>query len=194
MNWWTIGSLTVPASQIAMVIAFLLAALILWLKKERLMLDVYGNAVFVFIFTWKLSILLFNFSIVKQTPLSLLYFNGGWKGVWLGAALALMYLAWRCPREKYMLAAWVWMLVLIVFGMADSLLTGQAGVLAFLQFAGGVALLAIPRREAGRTVWLLTLWQLLFMSLADELFSPSSLLYVSVACFFTFIGRRKHVG
>ncbi|KAB7706492.1 hypothetical protein F9802_09820 [Bacillus aerolatus] len=193
MNWFTIGSLTVHASQLAVIAAFFISAIVLWLKKDKVLLDVYGNAVFLFIAVWKLSILLFSFSLVMQAPLSLLYFNGGWKGVWLAFIFVLLYIVWKCPAEKRALAAWIWMLTGVSFEIVLALLTGQAVLWPLIQLAGGVVLLAIPMKQIRGTVWLFTLWQLLFESLTAELFSSGGLLYIGAALFFTLIIRRDPV-
>ncbi|WP_049664811.1 hypothetical protein [Bacillus sp. FJAT-27231] len=191
MNWFTIGSLTIPAAQLAVLAAFVITALVLWLKKERYILDIYGNAIFLFVAVWKASVLLFSFAIVKQAPLSILYFNGGWKGIWLGLITVGIYVVRRCRKEEQAQAVWTWMIVIASFELAMSLLIGQAGMLAFSQFVGSVALLAIPLGQISKTIWLFTLWQLLFESLTAELFSNSSLLYMGAALFFTLMIRRN---
>ncbi|HEY9576132.1 MAG TPA: hypothetical protein VIR64_00515 [Pseudobacillus sp.] len=193
MNWFTIGSLTLSAAQLAVVAAFVITALVLWIKKDRYLLDFYGNAIFVFVAVWKASVLLFSFTIVKQAPLSLLYFNGGWKGVWLGMIMVCLYMAWKCRKEKRRQAVWTWMVLITSFELVWLLLTGQAGVLAFIQLAGSIWLLAVPLGQISKTIWLFTLWQLLFESLTADLFSKSSLLYIGAALFFTFIMRRDPI-
>ncbi|OCA89071.1 hypothetical protein [Pseudobacillus wudalianchiensis] len=191
MNWFTIGSLTIPAAQLAVLAAFVITALVLWLKKERYILDIYVNAIFLFVAVWKASVLLFSFAIVKQAPLSILYFNGGWKGIWLGLIAVGIYVVRRCRKEKQAQAVWTWMVVITFFELAVSLLTGQAGLLAFIQSGGSIVLLAIPLGQVSKTIWLFTLWQLLFESLTAELFSNSSLLYIGAMLFFTLIIRRN---
>ncbi|MFK2825483.1 hypothetical protein QYG89_07250 [Bacillus sp. B190/17] len=193
MNWFTIGSLTIPAVQLAVLAAFIIAAGVLWFKKDKLFLHFYENAVLIFIVIWKLSIVLFSFSLVKQAPLSLLYFNGGWKGIWLGIFFVYGYTLWKCPLERRTQAAWIWMLIVVSFEIILPLLTGQAGGTAFIQLAGGLVLLVRPLQEVRGVIWLFTLWQLLFESWTAELFSNSGLLYIGTALFFTFMMRREPI-
>ncbi|RJS60482.1 hypothetical protein [Bacillus sp. PK3_68] len=193
MNWFTIGSLTVPAAQLAILAAFIIGALVIWLKKDKVFLELYVNAVFLFVAVWKVSVLLFSFMLVVKSPLSLMYFNGGWKGIWLGLIAVCIYLLWKTPAEKRPQIIWTWMIVIISFEWMLSLLRGQAGLLAWIQLAGGVAQLAVPLRQAAGTIWLFTLWQLLFESLTADLFYLHSLFYIGAALFFTFIVRRDPI-
>lgn len=192
MNWFTVGSLTVPASQLAVLAAFIIAGLAVWLKKDKGLLDFYGNSVFLFVALWKASVVLFSFQLVIQAPLSLLYFNGGWKGIWLGLIAVCIYIIWKCPSEKWVQAAWIWMVFIFSYELVFPVLTGQAGIWTIIQLAGGL-LLAVPLGQISRTIWLFTLWQLLFESLTAELFSQSSLLYVGMALFFGLITRRDFI-
>ncbi|KZO00211.1 hypothetical protein [Pseudobacillus badius] len=194
MNWFTIGSLTVPASQLAFLAACIMASLAIWLKKDKPFLDFYMNAVFLFIAVWKGSVVLFSFPIVMNSPLALLYFDGGWKGVWLGFLAVIAYAAWKCPLPKQKQAVWSWMVMVLAFEAALALLTGQAGIAMWFRLAGGLVLLFVPLKQAGRTIWLFTLWQLLFGSMSADLLSQANMIYIAAALFFTLMIRRDFVG
>lgn len=59
----------------------------------------YFQALLLGIFIWKLSYILFDPVSVIQHPLSLLYFSGGERGVWLAIAASMVYL-WYGMRKN----------------------------------------------------------------------------------------------
>ncbi|WP_203363243.1 hypothetical protein [Bacillus sp. REN10] len=193
MRWYTIGALTVPASQLAFVLAFLLLSFYLWCKKEKKIVDLYGNAVFLFILVWKFSIVIFSFSIVMEAPMSLLYFNGGGKGFWLAFIIVCLYVFWKWPRQQWNDAIQIWLMMIVLFEGLLAMLNGQAGGLDLFRFAGGAAALAFFRRSPLQVLMLFTLWQLLFESWAGNLFSMNGLSYSVMAVYFVML-RRKNVG
>lgn len=79
-------------------VAFLLAALftygiVRW-KTDKSSADLYGDAIFYFIIVWKLSVVITDFKVVVKSPLTILYFNGGTVGLFLGitaAAIMVVY-------------------------------------------------------------------------------------------------------
>lgn len=66
--------------------------------KEDAAISVLVNAFLIGLLIWKLSPVLFDLKSVIQQPLSLLYFHGGQRGVWLGIAAAVFYVAWRMNK------------------------------------------------------------------------------------------------
>lgn len=50
-------------------------------------------------FTWKFSLILFDLSSVIQHPMSLLYFNGGDRGLWLAITISILYLWMRTRKD-----------------------------------------------------------------------------------------------
>lgn len=96
MNYITIGRFTLPADLLAAFAAIFLGAMVYWLKERKSIGDWYWNSFFLYIAIYKLSYAIFNFRLVMDTPLSLLYFNGGLRGqvlAFLGIALYLFLLA-----------------------------------------------------------------------------------------------------
>ena len=96
----SIGSVTVQASWVAIVSAILITSLFLYVRKEKVIADWYSNAVFLFILTWKLSVILFQFKMAISHPLTLLYFNGGMKGYWLGIAAIGIYTFFKLKKTS----------------------------------------------------------------------------------------------
>lgn len=106
---------------ISAVAGFLALRLRLRTREESAwILDTYVNALLIGFIVWKFSIIIFDPIRTIQHPLSLLYFTGGDKGVWLGTALALLYVGFRLNKNRSLLVSLV-----------------KAAMLAFL--AGGFA-------------------------------------------------------
>lgn len=89
-------------------IIFIMSALTgyLALKYRLTKANVEGNisekfvtALFIGFFTWKFSLIIFDPVSVIQYPVSLLYFNGGAKGLWLAIAISMIYL-WKSSRKE----------------------------------------------------------------------------------------------
>jgi hypothetical protein len=84
--------LTIPAIWISVILAFIAASLLQRSASGSKLGDWYWNAVTLYILTWKLSYILFNFDHFINMPLSLLYFNGGLPGHLLAVSLVMGYL------------------------------------------------------------------------------------------------------
>ncbi|WP_438350822.1 hypothetical protein ACP8HI_09345 [Paenibacillus sp. FA6] len=61
--------------------------------------DKFGNALILGFVTWKCSIIIFDPVSVIQYPMSLVYFNGGDKGLWLAVIISLLYLWIRTRKD-----------------------------------------------------------------------------------------------
>ena len=81
-----IGSLTVPSTWIALITAFVVAYSAVRIRIGKYTADILLDAVFYFIIVWKLSVIFTNFNTVIKSPLSIIYFDGGILGFYLGLA------------------------------------------------------------------------------------------------------------
>lgn len=99
MNYITFGRFTLPADLLAAFAAIFIGALIYRLKEKKSIDDWYWNSFFLYIAIYKLSYALFNFKMFIDTPLSLLYFNGGTKGQILAFAGIALYLLWIARKK-----------------------------------------------------------------------------------------------
>lgn len=79
-----IGNTTVPSSWVALVLAFALTYLLIRLRYGKRIAGVLADSMFYFLFVWKLSVILTDFENVIKSPLSIIYFNGGPIGLYLG--------------------------------------------------------------------------------------------------------------
>lgn len=100
MNYITFGRFTLPADLLAAFAAIFIGALIYRLKEKKSIDDWYWNSFFLYIAIYKLSYALFNFKMFIDTPLSLLYFNGGTKGQILAFAGIALYLLWIARKKS----------------------------------------------------------------------------------------------
>ena len=79
-----IGNTTVPSSWVALVLAFALTYLVIRLRYGKRISGVLVDSMFYFVLVWKLSVILTDFKNVIKSPLSIIYFNGGRIGLYLG--------------------------------------------------------------------------------------------------------------
>ncbi|WP_172369915.1 hypothetical protein [Sporosarcina jiandibaonis] len=79
-----IGNTTVPSSWVALVLACALAYLAIRLRFGKRISSVLADSIFYFVLVWKLSVILTDFENVIKSPLSIIYFNGGEVGLYLG--------------------------------------------------------------------------------------------------------------
>ncbi|MEK5230826.1 hypothetical protein MHB42_03545 [Lysinibacillus sp. FSL K6-0232] len=110
-EWYTVRALTLPATAIALLCAFVLVWLILRLQFSKKMSEQYADAIFTFILVWKFSLLVTDFKAVIAQPISLLYFNGGTIGIFLGV-LAASWQVWRKRDKAFEIKAYSWSIIL----------------------------------------------------------------------------------
>ncbi|QUW21648.1 hypothetical protein JSQ81_17965 [Sporosarcina sp. Marseille-Q4063] len=79
-----IGNTTVPSSWVALVLAFALTYLVIRFRYGKRISGVLADSMFYFVIVWKLSVILTDFENVIKSPLSIIYFNGGQIGIYLG--------------------------------------------------------------------------------------------------------------
>lgn len=114
-EWYSIRTLTLPATAIALLLAFFIVWVILRIQFSKQWAAVYGDAIFTFILVWKFSLIVTDFRGVMEQPLALIYFNGGTIGVYLGVIAVIFQFIWK--KEKILLdaealIASVWSIVL----------------------------------------------------------------------------------
>ena len=83
-KFYLIGNTTVPSSWVALIVAFILSYCALRLRFGKKSSDVLVDSIFYFILVWKLSVIVTDFGNVIKSPLSIIYFNGGTIGFYLG--------------------------------------------------------------------------------------------------------------
>ena len=87
-NMYLIGTLSVPSTWIALIIAFIVTYTVIRIRRGKYLAEVLSDAFFFFIIVWKLSVVVTDFSTVLKSPISIIYFNGGILGFYLGLLVA----------------------------------------------------------------------------------------------------------
>ena len=94
-EWFSIRALTLPATAIALLLAFFIVWFILRMQFSKQWAGLYGDAIFTFIIVWKFSLIVTDFRSVIEQPIALIYFNGGTIGVYLGVIAVLVQFVWK---------------------------------------------------------------------------------------------------
>lgn len=100
-EWFIIKSLTVPSSWVAVLLALILTGIVVWRVFGKETEDWYSDAAILFLLVWKLSVVVTDFDMIMDSPLSILYFNGGETGLYLGVIAAMGRLFWQLRRKGW---------------------------------------------------------------------------------------------
>lgn len=95
-----IGTLTIPTIWLSVLAALFITSVIHKFLTGVKVEDWYWNGFFLYFLTWKLSYILFHLEMFINFPLSIIYFNGGSKGHYLGLLFLVLYL-FLLTRKKY---------------------------------------------------------------------------------------------
>lgn len=87
-KYFLIGKVSVASSWVALILSFIVAYAVVRVKYGKSSAVLLGDSLFYFIIVWKLSVLVTDFKTVLQFPLSIIYFNGGTVGIFLGMGAA----------------------------------------------------------------------------------------------------------
>lgn len=114
-EWFSVRTLTLPATAVALLVAFFIVWLVIRVQFPKKWAGVYGDAVFTFILVWKFSVIVTDFKAVIAQPFALLYFNGGTIGVFLGVMAVSLQLWWSRQKihfDETGIAACSWAIIL----------------------------------------------------------------------------------
>jgi hypothetical protein len=179
LKWYSIGAFSFPSTWGALIVSFIITGLFLRLYYGRNQYEWFGNSVFWFIVTWKFSVILFDFTGVLDQPLSVLYFNGGWKGFWLAVAVSLVYIYFKGDK-KHLISAWF--LVVLVYEGAAEFLADSASLLSAVNILVGFGLFYLLLKK-GKTEIVLLLFtgiQILLNFIQGHPISTESAAYMLV--------------
>ncbi|MEI2664790.1 hypothetical protein [Rossellomorea sp. LJF3] len=194
-RWYTIGSFTFPSTWGAIIASFILTFLFLyfWNRKAS---DWYSNGIFYFLIIWKLSVIVVDFQNVIEHPITILYFNGGRWGYWLGLLTVLLYIfVKRADRTSHLVIAW--MCTVVFFELVVHLLQFDvlAGVFQFI--INGTLILFLLKKENDRDIWavqlvtVFTFLQLLYQSIhGGFVFNTVTWTYLTVMVYLIFFQRK----
>lgn len=115
MSYFTIGSLTIPAIWLAVLLTLFITSLLYRFAFGRKLDDWYWNGFFLYFLVWKLSYILFHFDMFLDIPLSIAYFNGGIKGHFLALVSLSIYLFYILEKKRQPIHREATMLFLLFF-------------------------------------------------------------------------------
>lgn len=99
---FTIGSVEIPSIYIAFLLALLIAYLMIWNSDEKKNLfSCWLNGAAMLFLIYKLSYIPFNWSSFIESPLNVLYQNGGQWGVLIGLIVMFIYMIYRSNSLYY---------------------------------------------------------------------------------------------
>jgi hypothetical protein len=186
LNYITFGRFTLPADLLAAFAAIFIGALIYRLKEQKSIDDWYWNSFFLYIAIYKLSYALFNFKMFIDTPLSLLYFNGGTKGQIIAFAGIALYLLWIARKKGSSINTQDYLPVYFIFFMlywtglfafSEDFL---AAALQALFLLGFLAFYFSKTKLILQYAILFLMLEVLILSLFSDLFSLENLLILAL--------------
>lgn len=189
MNYITLGRFTLPADLLAAFTAIFIGAMIYWLKEKKGIGDWYWNSFFIYILISKLSYALFNFNMFIDTPISLLYFNGGSNGQILAFAGIAAYLYWVTRKKDISIEKGEFLPVYFIFFMLYETALfafSQNIIAASVQAVLLIGFLAYYFKKVKLTIQhglLFLMSEVLIISLFSELLSIKNLLIISLGVF-----------
>ncbi|MBN8202781.1 hypothetical protein LG291_26460 (plasmid) [Cytobacillus firmus] len=199
MKWFSVGPVTVPASWAAILAAFIVTSAFLFVNKKKAVGDWYGNVIFAFILTWKLSVVIFDFKLTINNPSNILYFNGGIKGYWLGITVAILYTIYK--KRKLILwygeiiLSWIW--TVTVYELIIGILNQATIWLTISQFVINLVFLSLAISKKENQQWMLqiiilfTFLQGLAYSLKADFLSVPMATYGLLVLFITFLMKNR---
>lgn len=201
MSYFNIGSLTIPAVWLAVLLSLFMTSLLYRFASGRKLEDWYWNSFFLYFLVWKLSYALFHFKMAIEMPLSIVYFNGSTKGHFLALvslSVYLIYIAGKKHQTVFRDAFKVYPLFFIGFEVTKyALETNFPAAMASLALLIGYAVFLKKKNECFsiKAFTFLFLFELLIISFFQPILSLEILTFGWLA-FILYIlsnGDRKNL-
>ena len=145
MGYLTLGTWTIPYAWVA----FLLTYLYIDIRNRKAKTqwpNAFENLLFVYLISWKASYILFYWEPFLSSPLSILYFDGGWKGHLIALAITSVIFIRRKIIVGMNPLLELWLQFIAMYYIIFSVLAGQYIIAA-------VALIALFAVEKKKEVW-----------------------------------------
>lgn len=201
MTWYTIGTLSFPATWISILAGFLVTGVFLSIRKMKETSNWFGNVAFIFILTWKLSVVLFQFKMILSAPLSILYFNGGIKGYWLGVLASIVYTYFYVKRNNIKIEEFVqaWILFIVIFEFVSSYVLHKSLIWVLIHFIFGFIVMILSFLKAKQSIWQLQIMVLyigvlaIIYSFTNQLLSMPMATYVLIAIILSILAKIRRL-
>ena len=134
MGYLTLGTWTIPYAWIAFLLAYFYVD-IRNRKAESQWPNAFEHLLWVYLISWKASYILFYWNSFLSAPMSILYFDGGWKGHLL--ALVVMFAVFVVKKmvEGTQSLVVIWLQFFAVFSVVITLLNGHYALAALAMLA-----------------------------------------------------------
>ncbi len=142
MGYLTLGSWTIPYAWIAFLLAYLYID-IRNRKAESQWPNAFEHLLWVYLISWKASYILFYWEPFLSAPMSILYFDGGWKGHLVALAVTLLVFVQRKMIVGLSPLLMLWLKFMAIYYLVVSVLAGQY-IIAFMAL---VSLLAVEKKK-----------------------------------------------
>ncbi|WP_049669548.1 hypothetical protein [Bacillus sp. FJAT-27916] len=198
MSYFTIGSLTIPAVWLAVLLSLFITSLLYRFASERRIDDWYWNSFFLYFIVWKLSYIPFHFDMFLDIPLSIAYFNGGINGHFLALVSLSIYLFYISEKKRQPIhrdAVELFLLFFIVFETIKYALETNvpAALLHLLLLIGYVVLLKRKKQSLSSQVFFLFfLLELFIISFFQSVLSLEILTFSWMAVIACILSIRDH--
>lgn len=145
------------------------------------------NGASLYFLVWKLSYILFNFELFMETPLSLIFFNGGTKGHFLALAILTVYLHFIAGKKHpniYVEAPQIILLYFFSYEVVINLVEKNVTetVVHFSVLAGYLVVLVMLKKRRmhflNRILLLMIMLELLLLSIFQSIFEKESLTFL----------------
>ncbi|RAL21473.1 hypothetical protein [Thermoflavimicrobium daqui] len=187
MTYFQLGSLSIPATWLAVSIALLTASFMYRVLTGTKVGEWYWNSFILYFFVWKLSYILFHFNLFVNMPLSILYFNGGTKGhivALITLSLYLLFIAVKKNSSIYEESTCLFLLYLIGYEVIFHLLekNGLEAAIHLILFTCYLLLFTSLKKKKGLLSYqMFLLWillELLIISYFHTIFSMEAFTFI----------------
>ncbi|UII54123.1 hypothetical protein LS684_10425 [Cytobacillus spongiae] len=107
MGVFQLGPLSVKYEWILMFLAGWIAYIVMKKVTEKdssfqnEWVEAFMNSLFIYLLTYKFSIVIFRPDLIIDHPVALLYFTGGTRGSILGMIVIILYLIWKIKKHQW---------------------------------------------------------------------------------------------
>lgn len=189
MNYISIGRFTLQTDLLAAFLAIFIASFLFRITEKKSLGDWYWNSFFLYIIVSKVTYILFNFKLFIDTPLSIVYFNGGTKGEIIACVSLALYLIYVAVKDKTKIRQEYipsfFMFLMVYEGL--QMLFEQNYVAVFLQFTLLLLFLWLHLKNRGlhskslsQAFFLFFLLEAILLSLFDGLFKIENALMLII--------------
>lgn len=108
MNVIQIGSLSIMLKWVLIGFSILVGLVVIkwWLQKTQMkegskrIFDTLTNSLFILILVWKVSLIVLEPKLILNSPISILYFTGGTKGLVIATCISLIYFIYKNMKAE----------------------------------------------------------------------------------------------